>query len=111
MTTLDLLTRFKAHHGGITDYRAAKMLDIKHQTISAWKRGGAMSDETGVKVAESIGLDPVKVLIDLHLERDKGNATFQVWKAMAKRLEMAAMPVVVGLVGYGAGAFVVNPMF
>lgn len=111
MNTLELLTRYKAHHGDITDYRAAKLLGVKHQTVYTWKSGGSMSDETGIKVAKELGLDPAKVVIDLHIEREKGDATSQVWRDIGKRLQMAATPMVVGLVGYWAGAYIVNPLF
>lgn len=100
MNTLELLTRFKAHHGGITDYRAAKLLGIKSQTVSAWKAGGTMSDKTALKVAKALDLDAGEVLIDLHIERSKGDATSHVWRDIGRRLEVAVMPVVVGLLGY-----------
>ncbi|MFP3386882.1 hypothetical protein, partial [Tritonibacter sp. SIMBA_163] len=60
-----------------------------------------MSDDEGLRAAELLNLDPCKVLIDLHIEREKGNATSHIWRDIGRRLEMAAMPVVVGLVGYG----------
>lgn len=110
MTTIELLTRYKAHHGGITNYRAAKMLGIRPQTISAWKMGGYMSDETAIRMAESIGLDPVKVLIDLNLEKNQGNAAYHTWKALSDRLNMAAMPMVVGFVGYWLGVIYEAPL-
>lgn len=110
MTTLELLTAYKAHHGGITDYRAAKLLGIRSQTIYTWKAGGSMSDETGIRIAEELGLDPAKVVIDLHIERDKGDAASQVWQSIRDRLQMAAMPAVVGLVGYWGGVLFGVPL-
>lgn len=104
MTTLDLLTAYKAHHGGISDYKAAQLLEIRSQTVYAWKSGGTMSDEIGIRIAREVGLDEKKVILDLHIERNKENATSPVWKAIRDKLEMAVMPVVVGLVGYSGGA-------
>ncbi|MDI5984909.1 hypothetical protein QLQ85_08905 [Halomonas sp. M4R5S39] len=111
MNTLELLNRYKAHHGGITDYRAAKLLNVKSQTVYTWKSGGKMSDEIGIRIAEELGLDPGKVVIALHIEREKGNATSPVWRDIGKRLEMAVAPVVVGLVGYGGGVLFGGPLF
>lgn len=110
MTTLELLTAYKAHHGGVTDYRAAKLLGIRSQTVYNWKTGTTMADDTAIRIAEELGLDPVTVLLDLHIEREKGNAASQVWKAARDRLRMAATPVVVGLVGYAGGALVGVPL-
>ena len=111
MNTIELLTALKAANDGASDYAIAKKLGIQPQTVYHWKAGRyMMSDEVGIKAAELLGLDPAKVLIDLHIEREKGNATSHVWRDIGRRLEMASMPVVVGLVGYGLGAFVVHPL-
>lgn len=111
MNTIELLTALKAANDGASDYAIAKKLGIQPQTIYHWRAGRfGMSDEIGLRTAQELGLDPAKVLIDLHIEREKGNATSHVWRDIGRRLEMAAMPVVVGLVGYGLGAFVVNPL-
>lgn len=69
-----------------------------------------MSDKVAIKVAEDLGLDVAKVLIDLHIERDEGNVTFPYWKEISKRLEMAALPMVVGLAGYALGAGLGAPL-
>ena len=111
MTTLDLLTQLKAANHGASDYALAKKLGITAQTIYHWRSGRSMmSDEVGIKAAELLGIDAGKVLVSLHIEREKGNVTSHVWRDIGRRLEMAAMPVVVGLVGYGLGAFVVHPL-
>ena len=111
MNTLELLTQLKATNGAASDYRVAQLLGVKPQTISNWKSGrSTMGDEVGVKAAEMLGLDPAKVLIDLHIERVKGDATSHVWKDIGRRLEMAAMPVVVGLLGYAGGMTFLSPL-
>ncbi len=110
MNTLDLLTAYKSHHGGISDYKAAQLLEIRSQTVYAWKSGGTMSDEVGIRIAREVGLDEKKVLLDLHIERDAGNVAFPVWKAIRDKLDMAVAPVVVGLVGYAGGAFFGGPL-
>ncbi|MCK2046987.1 helix-turn-helix domain-containing protein [Chromohalobacter moromii] len=105
MTTMELLERLKTANGAASDYRIAKILGVKPQTVSHWKNGrGTMGDEVGIRAAEALGLDPVKVIVDLHIEREEGNPTFSVWKALGRRLEMAAMPAVAGLVGYFASS-------
>ncbi|OLO11412.1 hypothetical protein BTW10_10005 [Chromohalobacter japonicus] len=111
MTTIDLLERLKAAHGGASYYKIAQILGVKSQTVYHWKNGhGTMSDEAGIKVAEALGLDPVKVVVDLHIEREEGNVTSPVWKALGRRLEMAAMPAVAAFVGYLASAGLQHPL-
>lgn len=111
MNTLDLLTALKAAHGAASDYRIAKILGIKQQTISNWKSGrSTMSDEVGIRAAELLGLDPDLVLVDLHIEREQGNVASPVWQSIRDRLEMAVAPAVVGLVGYAGGAFFGLPL-
>lgn len=104
MTTLDLLTKLKAAHGGASDYRVAQILGIRSQTVYQWKSGKqGMSDEVGIRAAKLLGLDEKKVLLDLHIERNKENATSPVWKAIRDKLEMSVVPMVVGLAGYSGG--------
>lgn len=69
-----------------------------------------MSDKVGIQVAETLGLDVAKVLIDLHIERESGNVTFPYWKEISQRLQTAAMPVVVGAAGYVLGAIGGSPL-
>lgn len=105
MTTMELIERLKAAHGGASDYRIAQILAVKPQTVSNWKKGrSTMGDEVGIRAAEALGLDPVKVIVDLHIEREEGNPTFSVWKALGRRLEMAAMPAVAAFMGYLASS-------
>ncbi|MCK0745029.1 hypothetical protein [Chromohalobacter nigrandesensis] len=111
MTTMELLERLKTANDGASDYRIAQILAVKPQTVSHWKNGrGTMGDEVGIRAAEALGLDPVKVIVDLHIEREEGNPTFSVWKALGKRLEMAALPAVAGFVGYLASAGLQHPL-
>lgn len=111
MTTLELLTALKAANGGASDYRIAQILGVSKQNVSAWKNGKAtMSDPVAIHAAELLGLDPVTVLLDLHIEREREDATSRVWEAMRDRLQTAAMPAVVGLVGYGGGVLFGVPL-
>lgn len=111
MDTKQLLDRLKAANGGASEYRVAQLLGVRSQTVYKWKNGqGFMSDEVGIRAAELLGLDPVNVVVDLHIEREEGNPTFSVWKALGKRLEMAAMPAVAAFVGYLASAGLQHPL-
>lgn len=111
MNTIELLTRLKAAHNGASDYRMAKILGVSHQTVYHWKAGRSlMSNEVGIRAAELLGLDPAKVVIDLEIERNEGNSTSPFWKELKDRIEMAAAPVVVGLLGYGGGVLFTSPL-
>lgn len=102
MATKRLLTELKAANGGASDYRVAKLLGVSKQNVSAWQNGRAyMSDSVGIRAAMLLGLDPDMVLIELHIEREKGHDTSPIWKSIKERLGKAAMPVVVGFAGYG----------
>lgn len=111
MNTIELLTLLKAHYDGASDYAIAKKLGIQPQTVYHWKAGRYfMSDEIGIRAAELLGLDPDIVLLDLHIERESGNVTSPVWKSIRDRLEMAAAPAVVGLLGYAGGVVFGGPL-
>jgi len=111
MNTKTLLTAIKDANGGASDYAVAKLLGVAKQNVSAWKNGKAfMSDAVGIRAAELLGLDPDIVLLDLHIEREAGNVTSPVWKSIRDRLEMAAAPAVVGLLGYAGGVLFGGPL-
>ncbi|NIC03985.1 helix-turn-helix domain-containing protein [Billgrantia bachuensis] len=111
MNTIELLTKLRAHYGGASDYRVAKELGIQPQTVYHWKSGrSGMSDDVGIRAAEILGLDPDLVLLDLHIEREEGNVTSPIWRSIRNRLEVAAMPVVVGFAGYWGGVLFGGPL-
>ncbi len=105
MNTKSLLTMLKAHYGGASDYRIAKIFGVTPSSVSKWKNGqSTMSDEVGIQAAKALGLDEEKVLLDLHIERTSGNVASPVWRSIRDKLEMAVAPAVVAFAGYAGGS-------
>ena len=98
MKTLELLDAVKARHSLPSDYAAAKLLSITHSTISKWRnRGGTMDDETALKVAELLELQPEIVLTWVYAERSKCPAARAALEHAAEVLKGAAAVLVLGL--------------
>ncbi|MEE9445458.1 MAG: DUF3693 domain-containing protein, partial [Cocleimonas sp.] len=55
-------------------------------------------DETAIKVAELLGINPEIVLADIHAERAKIRKTKKVWEGIAKALRATATTAVIATV-------------
>ena len=52
-----------------SDYAVAKLLEVTPTAVANWKyKGEALSQKTGYKVAELLGLDPVDVISEIRAE-------------------------------------------
>lgn len=70
-----------------TDYRVAKELGVKPNTVANWrKRGSVMSAETGEKAANLLGMEEKFILYCLEAERLMGSVVFDV--VAEKEVEM-----------------------
>jgi plasmid maintenance system antidote protein VapI len=97
--TQKYLTAVKANHGGVSGYKAALILGISHSAISAYNTGQRhMGDETATKVANYLGIDPIKVVAEVQLEQAKSSETRQVW---ARILDMAKAAPALAIIGLG----------
>jgi transcriptional regulator with XRE-family HTH domain len=73
MKAADWIDRVKASKGWESDYRVAKELGFSRNTIGNFRSGrsGTMDEETALKVAAALGIDPAAVIIDQVAERSK----------------------------------------
>lgn len=86
--TIELLERLKAANDGASDYRAAKILDIKPATISKWRhRGSQMDDPIALRIAGMLGLSPLQVLAKIHAEKAKDEELKKFWASVSQEAE------------------------
>mgnify|MGYP000678134012 CR=1 FL=1 len=87
-----LLTELKAAHGLPSDYKAAKFLEVTHQSISGINTGRSQfSDENLVKIAHLLNLDPVETLAKVHIETAKSHKMRQVWEGILENAHLATI--------------------
>ncbi|WP_284454387.1 DUF3693 domain-containing protein [Cupriavidus campinensis] len=85
-TTLEFLEAVRAKLGGASDYAIAKELDISRSAVSKYRNGlGGFDDETAVKVARVLDIDPSAVLTAAHAERTKNPELRRIWASLADR--------------------------
>lgn len=84
-----------------TDYAIAKRLEIPTSQMTSYKNGRAktLSDETALKLAELLKINPLEILADQAAERSKKNEVKSFWK------KLAAANLSLGLAMFG-GIFV-----
>ena len=55
-----------------SDYRIAKLLGITRASVSRFRTGkGSFCDETAIRAAELLGIEPLKVIAAANAERSK----------------------------------------
>lgn len=82
-----LLTSLKASKDGISDYRAAQILDCSRQHISKIKNGHKdMSFSMAIKAAKMAGLDPKEVLILMLEDRAESDEMREVLIAIKEEI-------------------------
>jgi plasmid maintenance system antidote protein VapI len=90
LSTVILADRVKLLINNETTYGLAKHLGLSRACIKNWYlRGTVMDDETGIRIAEMLDLDPETVLIWLQVERmeKKGNDILsQHWRHIAEQI-------------------------
>ncbi len=87
MKTIEYLKAAKVALGITSDYALAQKLGVTRGSISGLMLGkSAMGDETALKVAEILKLQPVLVMADCHAEREKNPAIKAVWTSLAGKL-------------------------
>lgn len=85
-TTLDFLNAVSRKLGGASDYAIAKELDISRSAISKYRHGQAgFDDETALKVARLLEIEPAAVSTAAHAERAKNPEVRQMWASLAER--------------------------
>lgn len=71
-TTIELLETLRRRENGCSDYRLAKILGLSHQGIHhLLHKGGVMSDDTAIALADELDLPPVLVVFSAIRERSK----------------------------------------
>lgn len=75
MKAAEWIDKLKAARGWESDYRVAKELGFKPNTISGYRAHGTPMDEAiAIKVAQALGEKPEAVLLDQFAERVKDQA-------------------------------------
>jgi transcriptional regulator with XRE-family HTH domain len=89
--TIDLLDALKASHGGVSDYKAAKLLGVSQPTMSKYRNGDLpMSPERIIMACQLANLNPLEWLLRLHLERARCTPEKDLWNLALDSLPASA---------------------
>ena len=99
ITVTVLMDRAKAAAGIPSNYRLARVLDVTENTVSNWKHGRKLPDEsTALRLAEMAGLDAGEVLASVRAARADAGPVRDVWADVAARLARTAATAAAALV-------------
>ena len=99
------IDKLKDAHGWESDYRVAKELGVRPQTVSNYRtRDSTLDDQMAMKVAQLLGLNPALVMADQAAERTKDEGVRSAWTSILKiLLPKEKAPVLAGAVIGGEG--------
>ena len=105
-TTVEYLDALRARHNLPSDYALSKLLNLTRSAVSSYRTGRTyFDDETAMRVAELLDLDPAHVLSIIAAERTKSEKVKKAWqRAAAATAALALAAVQVALTGSDGGA-------
>lgn len=110
MKAADWIDRVKTVRGWDSDYRVAKELGFRPNTISQYRsHGTTLDDAIAIKVASALGEPPEVVLIDQAMERSKSDEARTALAGLLRRLGGVAASILLATgmapnVSNGAGS-------
>ncbi len=80
-----------------SDYRLAKILNVSQPTIPGYRAGRSLPDDKrAIQLANLAGLDPEKLVFEMHLARAKCPEETAFWADMLKKLGGVAATIFIG---------------
>ncbi|KDP85624.1 hypothetical protein CF70_013080 [Cupriavidus sp. SK-3] len=93
-TTVEFLDAVSRKMGGVSDYAIAKQLGVTRAAVSRYRNGlSGFDDETAIRVARILDIDPACVLLAAHAERTKTPEARNVFAALADRFALNFDPL------------------
>ncbi|MEW6258025.1 MAG: DUF3693 domain-containing protein [Pseudomonadota bacterium] len=90
-TTRDFLDALKARYDVHSDYALVRITGFSKQRISRYRlKEDFLGDESALRVAELLDLDPGYVMACAHAERAGSEQIRRVWERIGERLAQAA---------------------
>ena len=99
--TVEFIDLLKARRGWTSDYRVAKELGWKQQTLSNYRSGRtSMSGPHALRVAQELEMPEAYVLACVEAEREPAADVARVWRAIAETLRgVAGKAAAITLIG------------
>jgi len=86
-TIISYIDDLKEKYG--SDYKNAQMLGISKEAVSQIRKRGTIGDETALKIAELLEIDPSEILIAAAMARSTGEVK-TAWENVGKKAGIAA---------------------
>ena len=87
MKACEWIDRLKVKKGMPSDYAAAKFLGISQSSIIKMRtRNSTLDDESSLKVAMALEIDPILILADQATERSKDESVQTAWRGVLAQL-------------------------
>lgn len=101
MNTYDLATALKTKLGLKSDYALAKYLGLSQQAVSLWKTVKQCDDDMAIRLAEELGYDPSRILLEIQGHRTSCQITKNAFLAYAESMPLIKVKKKKGLTKKG----------
>ncbi len=103
MKAAQWIDHIKEAKGWASDYRVAKELGLSRTTISQYRaRTPTVDEETAVKIATVLQIDPIMVLVDQALEKSKSPEARTAWTVALDKFGWTPQALAVVVTGENA---------
>lgn len=103
MNTEEYLDAVKERHEIESDYKLAQQLNITRAAVSKYRKYGKYLDNfTCYQVAESLNIDPRKVLIDIALEKERNEDKREFWQEKLNQLKVIPAVFFISIISFSA---------
>lgn len=102
MNTKEYLERVRAHHGGCSDYRLAKLLQVDAMAVSRYMRGREMDDDVALRAADLAGIPRVEVVANVRRARAAAEGQGELadfWSSVATMILPKVKPAALRMAG------------
>lgn len=99
--TIEVLNDLSAKLDGASDYEVAHQLDVTRATVSKWRTGhGAMSDETAIRAAKILHMDPAALILMMAEDRATTPTVARFYRQIADQLREVGIVAAIALAGF-----------
>ncbi|MCU7810701.1 MAG: helix-turn-helix domain-containing protein [Candidatus Thiodiazotropha sp. (ex Notomyrtea botanica)] len=87
MKTIEYIDKAKKSLGISSDYAFAKWLGVGRNAVSNYRNNiRTINDATAVKIADVLKIDPIEIIAQANLEREKNPENKKFWKDFLSRV-------------------------
>lgn len=91
MRSYEFIEMYKEKNNLGSDYRVSKELGVTRQSISLYKNGRPIDEDLALPIAESLGIEPSKILYIIAGEKSRKPEAKKAWDKLSRQAGMISL--------------------